>query len=81
MKSNRTRLFRRATDRLGGWVRFAVILAVIVGDGIFEQTLILRAELMMFLRWARDVLRYDVRWVFQEKLRLLWMHRPGAMKD
>jgi hypothetical protein len=56
-------------------MRFAVIVTVIVGDAVFEQTLILRAELMMLLRWARDVLRYDLRYIVQDKVRLLWTRR------
>jgi hypothetical protein len=62
---------RRTTDRLASWWRFALIVAVIVVDGIFEETRIVGAEFMMLVRWTRDVLRYDLRWVVQEKARLL----------
>jgi len=71
MGSDPAHMSVRANDRLSSWLRFAVIVSVIVLDAIFEETLILGAELMMLLRWARDVLRYDVRWVLQEKVRLL----------
>jgi hypothetical protein len=73
--------FTDSLDRLGSWARFALILTVIVGDAIFEQILILRAEVMMLLRWARNVLRYEVRWMVQEKVRLLWSRRSGSMRD
>ena len=62
---------RRTTDRLASWLRFAVIFAVIVVNGILEETRIVGAEFMMLVRWTRDVLRYDLRWVVQEKARLL----------
>jgi hypothetical protein len=58
-----------------------MIFTAIVADHFLEQTSVLRAELMMLLRLTRDVLRYDVRWTFQEKVRLRWTRRPGAMRD
>lgn len=63
--------FRRTTDALDSWVRVGLIVAVIVLDGIREQLPILGAETMMVVRRTRDVLRYDVRWIVQEKMRLL----------
>jgi len=48
-----------------------LIVTVILLDAALEEALILRAELMMLVRWTRDVLRYDFRWIVQEKLRLL----------
>jgi len=64
-------ILRPATDRLASWLRFAAILTVIVANGIIKETWILVAEFMMLVRWTRDVLRYEVRWVVQEKARLL----------
>ena len=66
--------FRRTADALDSWVRVGLIVAVIVLDGIREQLPILGAETMMVVRRTRDVLRYDVRWIVQEKMRLL-VHR------
>jgi hypothetical protein len=63
--------FKRTTDALDSWMRVGMIVAVIVLNGIWEETLILRAEFMMLLRWTRDVLRYHVRWTVYEKMRLL----------
>jgi hypothetical protein len=57
---------------INSWARFAMIVSVIVLDAVHDEALILRAEFMMLVRWARDVLRYDLRWILQEKLRLLW---------
>ena len=72
---------RRAADALDSWVRVGVIFAVVVLNGIWEETLILRAEFMMLLRWTRDVIRYDLRWTVQEKLRLLSHRRTRSMKE
>jgi len=58
MSGDRTPFLTRTTDKLASWSRFAAIVTVIVVNGIFEETLILRAELMMLMRWTRDVLRY-----------------------
>ncbi len=66
-----TGLFKRSTHSLDSWVRVAVIFTVILLNGIFEEVLILGAEFMMLVRWTRDVLRYDLRWIVQEKIRLL----------
>jgi len=60
------------------WARVGAIFTVIVLNGIWEEALILRAEFMMLLRWARNVLRYDLRWVVQEKMRLLARRRPRS---
>jgi len=68
-------------DALDSWARVGIIFAVIVLNGIWEEALILRAEFMMLVRWTRDVLRYDVRWTVQEKLRLLGPRRPRSMKE
>ena len=73
--------FRRTTDALDSWVRVGLIVAVIVLNGIWEEMLILRAEFMMLVRWARDVVRYDVRWTVQEKMRLLARRRTRSMKE
>jgi len=73
--------FRRAADALDSWVRVGVIFTVVVLNGIWEETLILRAEFMMLLRWTRDVIRYDLRWTVQEKLRLLSHRRTRSMKE
>jgi hypothetical protein len=69
---------RRSTDSLESWARVGAIFTVIVLNGIWEEGLILRAEFMMLLRWTRDVLRYDLRWVVQEKMRLLRRRRPRS---
>jgi hypothetical protein len=71
--------FRRSTDALDSWVRVGVIFTVIVLNGMWEEALILRAEFMMLVRWTRDVLRYDVRWILQEKVRLV-ARRPRSVK-
>ncbi len=71
----------RGADRFASGARFVVIITVIVANGMFEEALILRAELMMLLRWSRDVLHYEVRWMVQEKLRLLGARQHGSMRD
>jgi hypothetical protein len=81
MSGDRTPFLTRTTDRLASWSQFAVIVTVIVVNGIFEETLIVRAELVMLVRWTRDVLRYGLRWAVQEKLRLLMTRRPGSTRD
>jgi len=73
--------FRRTADAVDSWVRVGLIVAVIVLNGIWEEMLILRAEFMMLIRWTRDVVRYDVRWTVQEKMRLLARRRPRSMKE
>jgi hypothetical protein len=73
--------FRRTTDALDSWPRVGFIVAVIVLNGIWEETLILGAEFMMLVRWTRDVLRYDLRWTVQEKMRLLAHRRARSMKE
>jgi hypothetical protein len=73
--------FRRTADAVDSWARVGVIVAVVVLNGIWEETLIVRAELMMLARWTRDVLRYDVRWTVQEKVRLLGQRRTRSMKE
>jgi hypothetical protein len=70
--------FRRSTDAVDSWARVGVIVTAIVLDGICAEALILGAEFMMLLRWTRDVLRYDVRWIVQEKMRLLGRRRPRS---
>ena len=81
MSGDRTPFLTRTTDKLASWSQFAAIVTVIVVNGIFEETLILRAEFMMLVRWTRDVLRYGLRWAVQEKLRLIMTRRPGSMRD
>ena len=61
----------RLGDRFDSWWRASAILAVIAGDGIWEELLIIRAEVMMLARWTRDVIRYDMRWIIQEKLKVI----------
>ena len=73
--------FTRTTDALDSWVRVGLIVAVIVLTGTWEDMLILRAEFMMLVRWTRDVVRYDVRWTVQEKMRLLARRRTPSMKE
>ena len=73
--------FRRISDALDSWARVGIIFAVIVVNGMWEEARILRAEFMMLVRWTRDVLRYDVRWTVQEKLRLLGPRRTRSMKE
>ena len=72
--------FRRWTDALDSWLRVGVIFTVIVLNGMWEEALIVRAEFMMLVRWTRDVLRYDVRWILQEKMRLVGRRRPRSVK-
>jgi hypothetical protein len=64
----RERLIRIA-DAADSWVRFVVIISVVVINGIWEELLIQSAEAMMLIRWSWDVVRYDLRWAVQEKLR------------
>jgi hypothetical protein len=66
---------KRGVDALDSWIRVTIIFLVVVLNGALEETLVLRAEFMMLLRWSRDVVRYQLRWVVQEKLRRL-VHRP-----
>ena len=72
---------KRATNSLDSWFRVTLIFAVVVLNGMWEETLILRAEFMMLLRWTRDVFRYNLRWVVQEKLRLLVGRRTRSVKE
>jgi len=72
--------FRHSTDALDSWLRVGVIFTVIVLNGMWEEALILRAEFMMLVRWTRDVLRYDARWIVQEKMRLAWRRRTRSVK-
>ena len=65
-------VFRSTADALDGWMRFALIMTVMVMDGACHEARVLGAEFMMFVRWSRDVLRYNFRWAAQEKLRLWW---------
>lgn len=60
---------RAARDAAGSWLRFLLVVALIVADATYEELRVIRAEFMMLVRWSRDVLRYDLRWVAQEKLR------------
>ena len=75
-------LQRKGTaDSLDSWFRVMLIFAVVVLNGVWEETLILRGEFMMLLRWTRDVFRYNLRWVVQEKLRLLVGRRTRSVKE
>jgi hypothetical protein len=65
-------VLRSTADSLGGWLQFVLIMMVMLVDAVCHEAKILGAELMMFVRWSRDVLRYNVRWAAQEKLRLWW---------
>jgi hypothetical protein len=79
MRANsRSRILTRASDRVAGGARFALIFSAIVGDSILDEVPVLGAELMMVLRWARDALRYDLRWTVQEKLRTAWTRHSAA---
>ena len=73
--------FRRMRDLVDSWARVALIFTVIVLNGTFEETQILAAEFMMFVRWTRDVLRYDLRWIIQEKFRWITSGRDRSTKD
>ena len=66
----------RIADRIDSWARVGLIFSVIVVNGIFEELLILGAEFMMLVRWSWDVLRYDFRWIVQEKLTRRAGHTP-----
>jgi hypothetical protein len=69
-------------DGLDSWLRVAVIFTAIVLNGMVEEGQILGAEFMMLVRWTRDVLRYDFRWIVQEKfLRVLRSERPRSTKQ
>lgn len=70
----------RFIDTADSWTRFAVVVAVIVVDGIWQELLVQRAEAMMLLRWSRDVVRYDIRWAIEEKFRLV-AGRPRERTD
>jgi len=59
----------KIVDATDSWVRVAVIMALVVINGIWEELLIQSAEAMMLIRWSWDVVRYDLRWAVQEKLR------------
>jgi len=62
-------------------MRLACIFSAIVLDAIVEEARILGAEFMMLVRWTRDVLRYDFRWIIQEKfLRVLRSDRNGSKR-
>ena len=63
---------------LDSWLRLAAIIAAAGASAVLEEMLIIRAELMMLLRWSRDVIRYDLRWVAQEKLRLVARRRRST---
>ena len=62
---------------IGSWARVALIFIVIVLNGLLEELLILRAEFMMLVRWSRDVIRYDLRWMVQEKIKLFLRGHQG----
>lgn len=62
-------------------MRLGLIFTTIVLDAIVEEAKILGAEFMMLVRWTRDVLRYDFRWIVQEKLRLMRSDRARSTKD
>jgi len=53
------------------WIRFAFIVFVIALDDVLR-------ELMMSFTTSRDFLRYQVRWIVQEKLRSVWRRRQGS---
>jgi hypothetical protein len=69
---------------IDSWARVTLIFCVIVVNGVLESALeelrILPAEFMMLVRWTRDVIRYDLRWMVQEKATLLLRGRPGSPK-
>ena len=47
------------------WIRFAFIVFVIAVDDVLR-------ELMMSVTTTRDLLRYRIRWIVQDKMRALW---------
>jgi hypothetical protein len=47
------------------WIRFAFIVFVIAVDDVLR-------ELMMSFTTTRDLLRYRIRWIVQDKMRSLW---------
>ena len=61
----------RFVDAVDSWWRAGLILAIIVTDALWEEALVLGAEFMMLVRWTRDVIRYDLRWILQEKFRMI----------
>lgn len=64
-------MMTRIRDCAATWLRFMALVALIASNGIQEESRIQAAEAGMFLRWMRDVIRYDLRWMIQEKLRLV----------
>lgn len=72
---------RAVHDALRSWSRFFLILAVIVMSATDEELRVIRAEIVMLFRWSRDVVRYDVRWVVQEKLRVVGRRRTRSVKE
>ncbi len=65
-------------SRLAGfrtWAVFVLIVTVIILDAALEETRTIPAELMIIVRWTRDMLRYDARCIVQEKVRLMWRER------
>jgi hypothetical protein len=73
--------FRRITGALDSWSRVGFIFIVIISSGIYDEMRIVGAEFMMLMRWSRDVVRYDLRWVAQEKLRVMMTRRTRRAKD
>ena len=74
-------LFRRIAGALDSWSRVGFIFIVIISSGIYDEMRIVGAEFMMLVRWSRDVVRYDLRWVVQEKLRVMMTRRTRQAKD
>ena len=72
---------RRVAGALDSWSRVGLIFIVIISSGIYDEMRIVGAEFMMLVRWSRDVVRYDLRWVVQEKLRVMMTRRTRQAKD
>ncbi len=70
----------RLLDAVDSWWRTGLIVSIIVANGVWEEALVLRAELIMLVRWTRDVIRYDVRWILQEKLQLMRRRAPPRVE-
>jgi len=70
----------RWADAGGSWLRVPVIIGLVVVNGVWEELLIQRAEAMMLIRWFRDVVRYDLRWMVQEHCRRIF-RRDGPVNQ
>ena len=67
-------------DAVGSWLRLLAVIGLIAVRGIRDELRAQRAETAMFFRWARDIVRDELRWVLQEKLRLLTNRDPSRRR-